>query len=298
MVDSAALGHTGEPFTIEIERGKIREFAVATHSSNSDYLEVAEPVVPPTFLTTTAFWATGDADAWQAVAMDQARGLHAEQEYVFHGPPPRAGAKLRARSRITDIYAKQGRRGGTLTFAVMRTDFHDPQGRLIAEAKLTGVQTAAPLDTPAADLGASRVSGSPITQPAPRSAGNELVVGPLTRTDLVRYQGASGDFNPLHHDEPFARAAGFDRPLSLGMLQAGLLATWATDRFGAEAVRRFRVRFAEQVFPGDTATCSGEVVKSYVEDGEPRLDLELVCTTQTGAVAVRGWATFAGEEQG
>lgn len=120
-----------------------------------------------------------------------------------------------------------------------------------------------------------------------------LVVGPLTRTDLVRYQGASGDFNPIHHDEPFARAAGLAQPLSLGMLQAGLLATWATDWLGAEAVRRFRVRFAEQVFPGDTVACSGEVVKSYVEDGEPRLDLELVCTTQTGAVAVRAWATFA-----
>jgi acyl dehydratase len=119
-----------------------------------------------------------------------------------------------------------------------------------------------------------------------------LVVGPLTRTDLVRYQGASGDFNPIHHDETFARAAGLKAPLALGMLQAGLLATWATDWLGADAVRRFRVRFAEQVFPGDTVTCAGTVVKEYTQDGEPRVDLELVCTTQTGAVAVRGWATF------
>jgi acyl dehydratase len=124
-----------------------------------------------------------------------------------------------------------------------------------------------------------------------------LVVGPLTRTDLVRYQGASGDFNPIHHDELFARAAGLPQPLSLGMLQAGLLATWATDWLGAAAVRRFRVRFAEQVFPGDTVTCSGTVVRSYVEDGQSLVDLELVCTTQTGAVAVRGWATFAVEDQ-
>ena len=39
-------------------------------------------------------------------------------------------------------------------------------------------------------------------------------IGPLTRTDFVRYQGASGDMNPIHHDEPFARAAGFDGPLA------------------------------------------------------------------------------------
>jgi acyl dehydratase len=125
-----------------------------------------------------------------------------------------------------------------------------------------------------------------------------LVVGPLSRTDLVRYQGASGDFNPIHHDEPFARSAGMPAPLSLGMLQAGLLATWATDWLGADAVRRFKVRFAATVFPGDTLTCTGEVVRDYDEDGEPRLDLELVCTKQDGTVAVRGWATFVATPEG
>lgn len=126
-----------------------------------------------------------------------------------------------------------------------------------------------------------------------------FVVGPLTRTDLVRYQGASGDFNPIHHDEEFARAAGMPAPLVLGMLPAGFLATWATDRFGADNVRRFRVRFAAQVFPGDTVTCDGAVVRRYTgEDGEPLLDLEMTCTKQDGTVAVHGWATFvsAGDE--
>jgi acyl dehydratase len=116
--------------------------------------------------------------------------------------------------------------------------------------------------------------------------------GPLTRTDLVRYQGASGDFNPIHHDEPFALSAGMPAPLSLGMLQAGFLATWATDRFGAEAIRSFRVRFAAQVFPGDTVTCDGTVVRQD-EDG---FDVEMACTTQNGTVAVYGWATFERHE--
>jgi len=130
-----------------------------------------------------------------------------------------------------------------------------------------------------------------MTPPSP------LVVGPLTRTDLVRYQGASGDFNPIHHDEAFALAAGLPAPLSLGMLQAGLLATWATDWLGAGNIRRFRVRFADRVFPGDTLTCSGRVVdRTVTDDGEPRVDVELECTTQNGTVAVRAWATFALEE--
>ena len=61
--------------------------------------------------------------------------------------------------------------------------------------------------------------------------------GPLTRTDFVRYQGASGDFNPIHHDEEFAKSAGFPTVFSVGMLQAGILGCYCTDWLGAENVR-------------------------------------------------------------
>jgi acyl dehydratase len=126
------------------------------------------------------------------------------------------------------------------------------------------------------------------------NAPDPLVVGPLTRTDLVKYQGASGDFNPIHHDEPFARSAGLPAPLSLGMLQAGLMATWATNWLGASTVRRFKVRFTAQVFPGDTVSCSGRVEREYEVDanGTRMVDLELFCHKQDGTLAVRGWATF------
>jgi acyl dehydratase len=123
-----------------------------------------------------------------------------------------------------------------------------------------------------------------------------LVAGPLTLTDFVRYQGASGDMNPLHHDETLARAAGYDAPLAVGMLNAGLLATFATDWLGAEAIRRFRIRFRDRVWPGDTVTCAGVVAREYVRDGEALVDIELACTSQRGAVAVQAWATFARAE--
>jgi acyl dehydratase len=119
-----------------------------------------------------------------------------------------------------------------------------------------------------------------------------MVVGPLTVTDFVRYQGASGDMNPLHHDETFARAAGFEAPLAVGMLNAGLLATYATDWLGAEAVRRFRIRFRDQVWPGDTVTCVGTVAREYELDGQALIDVELSCLRQDGAIAIQGWATF------
>jgi acyl dehydratase len=115
-------------------------------------------------------------------------------------------------------------------------------------------------------------------------------------TDIVRYQGASGDMNAIHHDEAFAHQSGFPSPLSLGMMQAGMLATWATDWLGAERVRRFRVRFVEQVWPGDTLSCSGTIAREYQEGEEERIDVELVCRRKTGGVAVLGWATFVAEK--
>jgi acyl dehydratase len=117
-------------------------------------------------------------------------------------------------------------------------------------------------------------------------------LGPITRTDVVRYQGASGDLNPVHHDELFASGAGFPAPLVVGMYPAGAMFAWASDALGAENVRRVRCRWQAPVFPGDVLTISGTVVKEYEEGGEPRVDLELVSTKQDGAVAVRGWATF------
>lgn len=144
MVDRTALGRSGAPFEMDVERGKIREFARATYSSNPAYLDGEHPVVPPTFLTTATFWQDGDTNPWSLVAMDQQRGLHAEQEFVFHGPPPRAGTRLQCRSRIAEIFEKEGRRGGTMTFAVMVTEFRDESGTIVAESRLTGVETARP----------------------------------------------------------------------------------------------------------------------------------------------------------
>jgi hypothetical protein len=147
MADESAIGAVGEPFEIAIERGKIREFARATLSDNPAYMKEPRPVCPPTFLTTMFFWEehVPGANPWHKVKLDPKRGMHAEQEYVFFGPPPRAGARLLARSRIENVFHKEGRRGGRLTFAVMVTEFRDEAtGALVAEARLTGVETAKP----------------------------------------------------------------------------------------------------------------------------------------------------------
>lgn len=120
--------------------------------------------------------------------------------------------------------------------------------------------------------------------------------GPVTRTDFVRYQGASGDMNPVHHDEVFAREAGFPAPLGVGMFAAGVMASWASDWLGPDRVRRTRIRWKAPVFPGDVLTVSGTVIRTYKEDGEDMLDLELSVTRADGAVVVQGWMSFTGPE--
>jgi acyl dehydratase len=118
-------------------------------------------------------------------------------------------------------------------------------------------------------------------------------IGPLTRTDFVRYQGASGDFNPIHHDEDFAKGAGFPSVFSVGMLQAGILGTYATDWLGAANIRNFNVQFREQVWPGDHLVCTGKVARRYEDGGERKVDVDLLVTrVESGGAAIKGSATF------
>jgi acyl dehydratase len=126
--------------------------------------------------------------------------------------------------------------------------------------------------------------------------GDELpafVVENLTRTDLVRYAGASGDFNPIHHDEEFARMAGNPSVFGHGMLTAAFVAKCVTDYVGVENLRRYKVRFATRVWPGDTITCQGKVTRAYDEGGERRIDGEVVALNQKGEAAVTGSFTAA-----
>lgn len=114
-----------------------------------------------------------------------------------------------------------------------------------------------------------------------------VAYAPLTRTDFVRYAGASGDFNPLHHDHEFARAAGLPDVMGHGMLSAGLLASALTAWFGAGSVLYFSVRFQSPVWPGDAllAACS----RMTPVDGD-KAELDITLSRDTGDVVLTGTA--------
>lgn len=142
MANKDAVGREGAAFSMTVERGKIREFARATGGSNDRYTNARDAPIPPTFLTSSTFWQPpAAASIWKDVDIDLRRLLHGGQEYVFFGPPPAAGDELTVQSRIEDIFEKEGKRGGTMTFVVTVTDFKDPSGRLVVQARSTAIET-------------------------------------------------------------------------------------------------------------------------------------------------------------
>jgi acyl dehydratase len=122
------------------------------------------------------------------------------------------------------------------------------------------------------------------------TAGPQASVGPLTRTDIVRYAGASGDFNPIHHDEEFARSAGMPSVFGIGMQSAGLLGQYLARWVGLPNVRRFGVRLTGQVWPGDTLVLAGTVDRVEQDGGERLAHIALTVTRQTGDVVVKATA--------
>jgi acyl dehydratase len=116
----------------------------------------------------------------------------------------------------------------------------------------------------------------------------EVRVEKLTRTDFVKYAGASGDFNPIHHDQTFAEASGNPTVFAMGMLNAGILSRVITAFAGRPNVRRYTVRFATRAWPGDDVVCRGRVTKKFEEGGEKRVEGELEAVNQRGETLITG----------
>lgn len=124
-----------------------------------------------------------------------------------------------------------------------------------------------------------------------------LVKGPIAQIQLTRYAGASGDFNPIHQDATFARAAGMGDVFGHGMLSMGFVAQSVTDWLGVGTTQKIGVRFAGLVRLGDVITCRGRVVaKRPAKEpggGAGQVDLELWAENQKGEKVVTGRATAA-----
>jgi acyl dehydratase len=113
----------------------------------------------------------------------------------------------------------------------------------------------------------------------------------LNRTDLVMYAGASSDYNPMHHDEVKAQAAGQPSVFGHGMFSMGFLGTAITDYVGVGNVRRYQARFAKQTWPDEELRTRIVVTGKRTEGGDHLVDLDVRLHNADGEEKVVGEAT-------
>lgn len=144
-LDKSIIGKTGKPFTVPIEWSKVREFARAIRDPNPIWFEpeLAKKEcggipVPPTFLQAASFWM--DSDSMPPMPFDLRRILHGEQEFELF-KPILVGDVLTGTSRVSDLYEREGGRGGKMTFMVTEIEYKNQKGEKVAIARATLIET-------------------------------------------------------------------------------------------------------------------------------------------------------------
>ncbi|MEM7116032.1 MAG: MaoC family dehydratase N-terminal domain-containing protein [Chloroflexota bacterium] len=309
------IGLQGPPYEMDVERGKIREFARAMNAYLPEFLEGRNPIVPATFLITTQYvWGytleRPRGTVFAQIDHDFSVPLHAEESFIFHGMPPRAGARLICHPSLEDVRIKQGSKGGELTFLTLLNQYFDENGRLAVEQRSVTVTTEQspedaewqvdipPYDPAYTDLDPNqpfahlqRVEWEALVEEEGPGA---ISTGPLLIQDMVRFQGVEGEDNPLHFDTIWAAKNGYPAVFGLGMHQASVLASYAAHWLDPTAVRKVRIRFPNVYWPGEEMIYQGSVTRKYIDpDTQHRLaDLELICTRPPNKVLVKVWMTL------
>lgn len=249
------------------------------------------------------------------------RVVHGEHEYEFERPIY-VGDVLSGETTLVNVYQREGCRGGAMTFVVYKTEYRDENNNLTLTEWMTRIETGGAINEDGSnDNGTDETSGNKVDETGRNGHGDGAasddtvaldggrdepvqsaidislgdqgpeVIEDLERQDFVQYAGASGDFNPIHYDEPYAKAAGNPSVFGQGMLTAGYAARVATDWFGIGAIESFCVRFQARVWPNDTVTASGEVINVERWDEGVTADVDLVVTNQDNEAVLTGRTT-------
>jgi acyl dehydratase len=120
-----------------------------------------------------------------------------------------------------------------------------------------------------------------------------LDLPPITRTSLALFAGASGDYNPMHIDLDFARAAGMPDVFAQGMLPMAYLGRLLTQLAPLSHIREYGVRFTSITRLGDRLRCTARVAERFTADGERRVRVELLAADQNGEAKLTGAAIIA-----
>ena len=310
MVLADQVGLTGPEYEVDIERGKIREFARAMAAPLPEFTEGRTPIVPATFMVSLPYtWGytleRPRGTVFADVEHDLTVSLHAEESFIFHGPPPRAGDRLTARASLESVKQKQGASGGTLTFLTVLTEYRGADGAVKAQQRSVSVTTSqAPgsggwdvdlpdyepeyteLERPSPFAKLARADWAALVEdqgPGPIEA------GPLLQHDIVRFQGVVGEDDPLHYDTVWALKQNYPSTFGLGMYQASLMASYAAHWLPPDTVRAYRIRFRDMTWPGDELVYAGTVLSK--DGSDMHADLHLTCTRKSGGLVTESWMT-------
>ncbi|HSV53032.1 MAG TPA: MaoC family dehydratase N-terminal domain-containing protein [Burkholderiaceae bacterium] len=290
MLNHTHIGHEFAPYTVEVEKGRLRFFAKATRQSDPAYLDEAAArwagyrslPAPPTFLGCLEMESPGSRQLCALMDLDIGQLLHGEQHFDFRAVAV-AGDSLTFYSRITDIYEKKG---GALGFIAIETRVTDQHGMRVADLRRLVVVRL---------RGGHRTRISP-----PRFArvpsGCELpwfTGDPVSRLGLALYAVASGDHNPIHIDLDFARRAGMSDVFAHGMLGMAHLGHVLTKWSPQAALRSYGVRFVAITHLGDALTFGGRVTDEFEAEGERRVRVHLSAANAAGEIKLNGEAVIA-----
>ncbi len=307
------IGLTGPEYELDIERGKIREFSNAMYAPIPDFIEGYTPVIPATFLSSAPYtWGYSlerpRGTVFESIDHDFSVPLHAEESIIFHGEPPRAGDRLTCQLSLENVKTKTGSKGGDLTFLTTLNEYKNMENQVVVEQRSTTVTTEQSpkeegwhvtvpdykpsyptIDPEALFTNVYQMSWEDLVE----GNGPGIVdAGPLMIREMVRFQGAVGEDNPLHYDKAWATSFGFPALFGLGMHQASVLASYAAHWLDPKAVRSFRARFMNVYWVGDCLHYNVKVARKYIENEHRKVDLVLYCTRPPGDPIVDAWMTL------
>ena len=294
-----------------IEAGHIMLFARSIGDTNPIYhdasaaaeTEPGQVIPPPTFVQASAQFTEGynlrpvQGQPWfgsgkEPTGVTRApggggggTGFHAEQHYEYHAPIA-PGDVLRAVDKPGNVV---GARRPARRHAQVQREHHRvlQPGRRARRDRAVGRR---------ADVAGRGIEEANMALSKNKlSVGDtheEVVVDNLSRTQIIQYAGASGDYNPLHTDEIFTtKVAGYPTVFAHGMLSMGVTGKMLTNLVGDGRLTKYGVRFVNQVWPGDSLTAKATVEAIREEDGVSLVDLSVSTVNQDGAEVVKGSAT-------
>ncbi|PJZ69838.1 dehydratase [Leptospira perolatii] len=110
----------------------------------------------------------------------------------------------------------------------------------------------------------------------------------VTHANLVRYAGASGDFNPIHNDPDFARKTGLDGTIAHGMYVMAQIGRLCTSWADQKQIKEFGVTFKNMTKPGQKLVCTGKIKRKKEENGEKLVVVSVEASDSTGEVKASG----------